>query len=63
MLSIFPPESFNSIFSIDELLKNNQARWSPTNGRLYISLAAKTLILDSETDQAPSSGSLICVEL
>lgn len=46
------PGSIDIILISDESLRNNQARWSSPETRLYVSSAAKTLLLDPKTFDA-----------
>jgi hypothetical protein len=58
--------SSNNVFTIivtDKLLKNNKARWSAADTRLYVSPAANTLLLDPETFDAALEGLEITWEL
>ncbi|MCC5612477.1 hypothetical protein LC612_38725 [Nostoc sp. CHAB 5834] len=49
-------EDVNSRVFVDNSLRNNKARWSFSDGRLYVSQAARTLLLDPETFLAALEG-------
>lgn len=43
------PENVEAEISIDDALRNNEAKWSFPQSRLFVSRAAKTLLLDPES--------------
>ena len=57
------PRDVDSQVFIDELLQDNQARLSFPEGKLYVSRAAKTLLLEAETFRAVLDGLAITWDL